>query len=1044
MKKLTLLSFLVSFALYSTAQIRSIRGKVIDNAGNPVPNVSVTIKGNKQGTSTNADGAFILNIPSGAKTLMVSSVGFSDQEVTVGNNDHINIVLSNIEKQLEEVVVVAYGTQKKREITSAISTVDAEAIKKQQVTSVTQALQGTASGVLVINSSGQPGDNPTIRIRGIASVNASAEPLIVLDGVPFNGNINMISASDIDNFSVLKDATATALYGSRAANGVILINTKTGKKNTPALITVSATGGSSSRAVKEYPFLNTQQHFELGWEALKNHYGTDPNAAQKATDNLIKSAFHYNPYNMATPVGVDGKLAAGATPLWNTDWVKELERTNANRIDVNIGISGGTEKTKYFIGGEYLSQEGYVITSKYERVSARFNYTADLRDWLQLGIKSSIVSSSQNYPDQGSGNYTDDVAYIRTLSSVFPLYKRGEMGELLLDAEGKPIYDFGSGDPNRTVNVNRLILTNSNNVATTYLDPKSNKRLLVDLNTYAQIKLAPGFSFRSSFGITRYLLNRLDHDNREFGFAVNVGGRTTRQSDLTTSYTWNNMLNYEKKFGDHSFNLMASYEAYRYKLEAFSASKTGFPFGGLVELNNAATNESINGSTTDETLLSYLGRLQYNYKEKYFAEFTARSDGSSRFASNNRYGFFPAGGVSWLINKESFMRNSHFADLLKLRASYGIVGNNFLLSNGLPSYFPYLGTFSTGYDQLTEPGVYFTQLANENIRWEKQGNADIGLDFEFFKRRLTGSIDLFNKTSIDLLFDLPLVYSGGIPTVSYNIGKIENKGIEVSVSYDIISSKNFTWNAGINSTFLKNTIKKLTDKDSLAPSGNYRLKIGKSRYEFYLADWAGVDPADGKPTWYVDELDANGNPTGKRVTTKSAANAATGRRYFGTAIPKISGGISQRIAYKNIDLNILLNFALGGKFYDANYANLVHGEFFGYGSQMTADMLNRWQKPGDVTDVPVLTNDNNDALTPSTRFLFSGDYLRLRNITLGYTVPFQNQKVIKSMRIFLQGDNLLTWDKLKHGSDPESDITGTANGNANVYKTISAGLDFSF
>jgi TonB-linked SusC/RagA family outer membrane protein len=1045
MKKLLLFCICITQVLYSMAQTRSITGSVTDKAGNPVANVSVTVKGYKQGTSTSTNGSFSLNISSNAKTLIVSSVGFADQEVPIGNGSNINIVLNNIQKQLEEVVVVAYGTQKKQEITSAISTVDADAIKQQQVTSVSQALQGTASGVLVVNSSGQPGDNPIIRIRGIASVNASADPLIVLDGVPFDGNINMISASDIDNFSVLKDATATALYGSRAANGVILINTKTGRKNTPAVISVSATGGASSRAVKEYPFLNTQQHFELGWEALKNHYGAaDPDAAQKATDNLIKSAFHYNPYNIPKPVGPDGKLVAGATPLWNTDWVKELERSDAKRIDVNLGIEGGTEKTKYFLGGEYLNQEGYTITSKYERISARFNYTADLRDWLQLGIRSSIVSSNQNFPDQGSGNYTDNILYVRTLSSVFPLYERGENGELILDADGKPIYDFGNGDPNRTVNVNRLILTNSNNVATTYLDPKTNKRLSVDLNTYALVKLAPGFSYKSSFGINRYLFNKQDHDNREFGFATNVGGRTTRQSDLTTSYTWNNMLNYEKKFGDHSFSLMASYEAYRYKLESFSASKTGFPFGGLIELNNAATNESTTGSTIDETLLSYLGRLQYNYKEKYFAEFTARRDGSSRFAANNRFGFFPAGGVSWLINRESFMKSITPINLLKLRASYGVVGNNFLLSNSLPSYFPYLGTFSTGYDQLTEPGVYFTQLANENIRWEKQGNADIGLDFELFNRRLTGSIDAFNKTSIDLLFDLPLVYSGGIPSVSYNIGKIENKGIEVSLNYDIIKTQAFTWNAGINFTFLKNTIKKLTDRDTLAPSGNYRLTVGKSRYEFYLADWAGVDPADGKPMWYIDELDAQGNPTGKRITTKSAANAAKGRRYFGSAIPKISGGFSQHLSYKNFDLNILLNFALGGKYYDDNYANLMHGEFFGYGSQMTTDILKRWQKPGDITDVPILSHDNNDALTPSTRFLFSGDYLRLRNVTLGYTIPFKNQVVVKSMRVFAQADNMLTWDKLKAGSDPESGIDGTANGNSSVYKTISFGLDFSF
>ncbi|MEP7106964.1 MAG: TonB-dependent receptor [Ferruginibacter sp.] len=1022
------------------AQTAAIRGRIVDTAGRPVANVSVTARGNSAGVSTRPDGSFTINLPVATRSLLLSSVGYANQEVVFGSQNDLEIILTTVEKQLEAVVVVAYGTQKRKEITSAISTVNADAIRAQQVTSVGQALQGTASGVLVVNSTGQPGENPVIRIRGIASVNAAADPLIVLDGIPFQGNLNMISPSDIDNFSVLKDATATALYGSRAANGVILINTKSGKKSGAPVINVSAVRGYSSRAVAEYPFLDIRQHFELGWEGLRNHYGTDPNAAQRATDNLIRSAFHYNPYGTnLKPVGTDGKLVSGATPLWNTDWVKELQRESAQRTNVNLGISGGTEKTKYFLGGEYLNQQGYIITSKYERVSARFNYTADLKDWLQVGTRAAIVSSNQNFPDEGSNNYTDVILYSRTLSSVFPLYMRGEDGALIMDANGKPIFDYGVGDPNRTVNVNRLILTNSNDVATTYLDKKLSKRLFVNLNTYADLKLARGLSFKTSFGIDRYTLNSLAHDNKDFGFAVNVGGRTTRTSNLTTSWTWNNMLNYQQRFGDHNVNLMASYEAFDYKLEALKGSKTGFPFGGLDELNNAATNESFNGSTTSETLLSYLGRIKYDFKGKYFAEFAARRDGSSRFAPNKRYGFFPAGGVSWIISQEGFMKGSKKIDLLKLRVSYGVVGNN-----QLASYFPYLGTFSTGYDELTNPGIYFDQLANANIRWERQGNTNIGLDFEGFNSRLTASLDLFHKTSIDLLFNLPLVYSGGIGTVAYNIGKIENKGIELSLNYDIIKGRNFTWNAGINATYLANTIKKLTDRDTLAPSGVQRLTVGKSRYEFYLADWAGVDPADGKPMWYIDELGTSGEPTGKRITTKVAADAAKGRRYFGSGIPKLTGGLSQRLSYRNFNLNILLNYAFGGKYYDGNYSALMHGLFSGYGAQLHTDMLSRWQKPGDITNVPKLNPDNGDASTPSNNYLFNGDYIRLRNISLGYSVPLPNQQVIKSIRFFVQGDNLLTWDKLKEGSDPEANIDGNSNGNSNVYKTISAGLEFTF
>ncbi len=1040
MKNFILLSLFFVLSLGAMAQTTTIRGNVTDSLGRPVPNVSVTAKGASGGVSSSADGSFLLAVPSGTRTLSISSVGYADQEISVGNRSNIDIVMSTREKQLEAVVVVAYGTQKRKEITSAISTVNADAIKAQQVTSVGQALQGTASGVVVVNNSGQPGDNPIIRIRGIASVNAAADPLVVLDGVPFQGNLNMISPADIDNFSVLKDATATALYGSRAANGVILINTKGGRKNAAPVISVSAIRGYSSRAVPEYPFLNTQQHFELGWEGLRNHYGADPNAAQRATDNLIRSAFHYNPYGSITkPVDVNGKLVDGAQPLWNTDWVKELQRESAGRTNVNLGISGGTDKSRYFFGGEYLDQDGYIITSKYKRVSARFNYTTDLKDWLQLGARTAIVSSNQNFPDQGSNSYTDVILYSRTLSSVFPLYKRGEDGSLLQDAGGNPIFDYGVGDPNREVNVNRLILTNSNDVATTFLDRKRNDRLMINLNTYADIRLAPGLNFRSSFGIDRFTLNSLSHDNKDFGFAANVGGRTTRTNNLTTSWTWNNMLSYQQRFGEHNLNVMASYEAFDYKLEALSGSKTGFPFGGLEELNNAATNETLNGSTTSERLLSYLGRVKYDYKGKYFAEFAARRDGSSRFEKANRYGFFPAGGVSWLISEEGFLKGKNNIDLLKLRASYGVVGNN-----QLASYFPYLGTFSTGYDELTNPGLYFDQLANLDIKWERQGNTNMGLDFEGFNSRLTASLDVFNKSSIDLLFNLPLVYSGGIGTVAFNIGKVENRGVELALNYAIIKNRNFTWTAGFNATYLQNTIKKLTDRDTLAPSGSQRLTVGKSRYEFYLADWAGVDPADGLPMWYVDELGTNGQPTGKRITTKDAAESANGRKYFGSGIPKFTGGLSQRLSYRGFDLNILFNYAFGGKYYDANYANLMHGLFSGYGSQMHADILGRWQKPGDVTNIPRLDPDNGDVTTPSNNYLFSGDYVRLRNISLGYSIPVANQKVIKGIRFFVQGDNLMTWDKLKAGSDPEANIDGTSNGNSNVYKTISAGLDFTF
>lgn len=1042
--------------LPSFSQSRTIRGRVTDSTGKPIAAVSIVVKGMKIGTSTSPDGNFSMVLPPKAKTLLFTSIGYEELQASV--TDPMSVILRVAGNTLSDVVVVAYGTQNKKEITSAISTVDEKTIKTQQVVSVTQALQGTAPGVMVVNISGQPGDNPIIRIRGIASVNASADPLIVLDGIVYDGQLNLINPNDVANFSVLKDASATALYGSRAANGVILINTRTGKRSGPAEISVSGVYGVSSRAIPDYPFLNTQQHFEMGWEALRNSFEPDPNAAQLATDNLISAAFNYNPYGPSTPkpVGIDGKLVAGAKLLWNTDWSKELTNPNPRRKDLNLSVSGGNEKSKYYFSGGYLDQDGYSITSNYQRVSARFNYTADVTNWLQLGVKTSIINSNQNYPQQGGNSYNDIVGYALNMSSVFPLYQRDDNGNLLKDANGNLLYDYGGPLPNRTVNVNRPIFQPSNDVATTYLDTRLNNRLLVDLNTYGQVWLSKNLYFRSSFGINRYLLDYLYHDNKDFGFAVNVGGRTSRREDLTTSWTWNNMIDFDKKFGDHHIEAMASYEAYKYAFEDFYAQKIGFAFSGQQQLNNAASPELTTGYSVNSTLLSYLGRVKYDYRGKYFAEFTARRDGSSIFAPGNRYGFFPAAGASWLISEEDFMKAHTSVNLLKLRASYGSVGNNALLDGtGLPIYFPYLNTYTSGYDQLTYPGVYLNQLANREIQWEKQNNANIGIDIELFKKRFTGSLDLFSKSSNHLLFNQPLVPSTGFGVIINNVAKVQNRGVELNLAYGIIRNKNFTWDALFNITWVQNKIQSLLPgQDTLSPTGIYRYVKGKSIFEFYVADWAGVDPQNGLPMWYIDELDANGHPTGKRVTTEIYTKAQSGRKWFGSGIPKYTGGFTQRFTWHGFDANLLFNYSFGSKYYDYNYAGLMGGEQSGYGGQMDVDNLRRWQKPGDKTDVPMLSAAGINAISTSSRFIYSGDYIRLRNVTLGYSFrPGKNQQIIRNIRVYAQADNFFTWDKLKKGSDPESSVNGTQLGstafgssssNTIVFKTISAGLNIIF
>jgi len=1048
MRKIALLCSLIFLCGQLLAQSKIISGKVLDEKGNPVPGASIQIKGSRRGTSTTTDGVFSISVPATAKKLTVSSVNFASQEVTISEDMTIVLKLAT-NPNLQEVVVVAYGTQKRSEVTAAVSTVNADAIKNQQVVSVGQALQGTAPGVLVVNTNGQPGENPTIRIRGISSIAASSDPLIVVDGVVFDGNINMINPADIDNFSILKDASATALYGSRAAGGVILINTKAGRRNTAPSITLSGVYGISSRAVHDYDYLNTQQQFELGWEGLKNTYGANPNAANLATQNLIKNGFHYNPYgpSFPNPVGTDGKLVAGATPLWNDDWTKALTRSTTARRDVNLGIGGGTDRSRYYFSAGYLNQDGYVIKSNYKRITTTLNYNTDLTNWLTVGARANIVSSKQNYPAQGDGTYSDVVQYGRSMSSVFPIYARNDSGLIIKDAHGNPIFDYGKPDPTRTVNVNRPVLQPSNVVGTVNLDNWNFDRLLTNLNTYGQVNFTKNLYYKTTFGINRYTLDELHYEDKDFGDASAVGGRVYREQDLTTSWTWNNMIGYEQRFGDHHIEAMASYEAYKYNFESIYGSKTGFAFAGQQQLSNATTAEQFEGYTVSSTLVSYLARVRYDYMAKYFAEFTIRRDGSSIFAPGYRYGTFPAGGLSWIMSKEDFMKPVTFVNLLKLRVSYGVVGNQALLDgSGNRTYFPYLNTYASGNNDITNAGVYLNQLANYQIKWEKQAAANIGIDFEMFRNRFTGSVDLFNKNSLDLIQNKPLPPSSGFGSILSNISKLRNRGVEVTLNYGILRSKDFNWDVSLNITYLTNKIiKLLPGTDTFAAVGAFRNVVGKSIYEFYMPVWAGVDPATGHGQWWIDSLDTGGNPTGKSKKTNSYTTALTSQKWVGSGIPKITGGFSTRFSYKKLDLSLLFNYAFGGKYYDNNYSDLMNGIYNGFGSQLNVDELRRWNTPGQITDVPKLNPNNNDEEQRSTRFIYSGDYVRLRNITLGYTLsPEITKKVVKSVRVYVQADNLLTWDKLKKGSDPESALNGNANGNAFPFKTLSAGLDFNF
>jgi len=1043
MKKLLQSLFVLMFiAISAIAQERTVTGTVTSKEdGLPLPGVTIKAVGGSSGAQTDGNGKYSVKVSSSTSSLQFSYLAHVSVTLNIPSSGILNVSLAPDANTLQDVnvVQVAYGTQRKQDVVGSLTTVSATQLQKQQVTSVTQGLQGLATGVLVINGSGQPGTNPTIRIRGVASVNASAEPLIVLDGLAYSGSINSIGPNDVESMTVLKDAAATSLYGSRAANGVILITTKRGK-NGEAAINAYANYGVSSRAVDEYKYVSSEDYMKLAWEAQKN-YATGlgiANPGQYASTNLITGTANtyglkYNPYNVANPIDANGNLVPGASLLWDTDWAKEGNNSAIRRKNVGLNIQGGSDKFRYFLSTDYLDQDGAVKNSNYNRLTTRFNGDANLRSWLKVGLNSSLAATKTNTPSQSGSAFSNAVQFARIVSSIYPLYRRDNNGSLVLDATGAPIYDFGGSVAGQAYNSGRPAAANTNAIALQQLDKNTSEGIQSSLNAYTEVAFTDFLKFKSNVGINRNVGSTLVYANPLLGDAAPVGGRVTRGRNLLTDWTWNNMLSFDKSFGKHRLGAIASTEAYDYKSETLSAGTTGFPAPGLYEVSPGSTKETAASGTVRRRIESYFARATYNYDSKYYLEGSIRRDGSTRFAADKRWGTFYSVGGSYVISNESFMANQKVFDYLKLRASYGEIGNE-----GLTSSFPYISSYSTLYPDLSNPGVYLTTLGNPDVTWEKQGTFNVGLDFAVLKNRISASIEYYNKNTFDLLFSRPLPNSSGFTAIDDNVGKIKNQGFEFTIdSKNLIGA--FKWSTNLNIATLKNRITALPQNFII--SGTKRLEVGVPLYDFYTYEWAGVNPDNGKPQWYADDPN---NPGGTIIVN---AIATARRSLQGSALPKVTGGITNTFEYKGFDLSALFNFSLGGKILDSDYISLMHG-FSNVGAALSTDILNRWTTPGQITDVPALKFGNSDYGSASTRHLFSGDYLRLRNVTLGYTLPqsviAKTKNVVKSMRFYVQGDNFWTISKLKQGADPETSIDGVTSQSSATFKTFTFGLNVGF
>ncbi|WP_312991624.1 SusC/RagA family TonB-linked outer membrane protein [Chryseobacterium flavum] len=949
--------------------------------------------------------------------------------------------------KIDEVVVVAYGKQKKEAIVGSVSVVDEKVIQTQQAPSVLSTLQGSVAGLNLISSGGQPGTNPTIYIRGVGSLNGSTEPLIVVDGVPYNGNINNISQDQVESITVLKDASSTVLYGSRASNGVILITTKKGKLNSSPKVTLTSLSGVSSPAVKLHKTLGAADFMKYSWQAIRNNEqytnGLTPSAAGiKASNNLI-STLGYNPYNVSNPIDANGNVVPGANLLWDTDWEKEILNKAAFKHEHRFTLQGGSDRTTYFLAADYLDLAGSVKSSDFERIGLRLNVDSNVKDWLKVGMNGAFTTSTSSNPNQAGNGYTSSIQWIYNIANIYPLYMRDANGGLLLDGFGQTQYDYGdNGTSGQMVNAQRPLFNNENAVGALYNNRNIIKRSNFTINAYAQVNFTKDLNLKSQIGYEQYLLDQNAYTHYKYGAAGSVGGRVAQDRDLGKTINFTNGLNYSKKFGDHGIDAQALFEVYQFTYDALGAQGTGF-LPNVYVLNGSTVPESVTGYVNQERMVSYLGRLAYNFRNKYFLEGSFRSDGSTRFSEDTRWGSFYSLGGSWVVSKEDFFKNDIF-NYLKLRGSYGELGNNKILySNGTQNYFPYLSLYEVGWNQLGQTGVILGNVVDRNLTWEKTASTNVGLDFGFFNNRITGTVEYFNKKSLDLIYAQPIPESTGFSTITTNVGSLKNYGWEFLINSTNFKKDKFVWTTSLNFSLIKNKITEMTQESFI--NGTKRWAVGRSAFDFYLPVWAGVDSADGMGMWYLYEKDGNGNIV-NTTTTKdyNVANAVSNRQYVGSSLPDISGGLTNYFKVGNFDLNVLANFSFGGYVYDSSYASLMSG-FSNPGRQQSVDVMNAWQNPGDVTDVPINIMKQNNNSGQSTRFLYKNDYIRLKSVTLGYNIDPEllTDLGINQFRIFLQGDNLWTWQSHK-GIDPEQNISGTTDSRSYILKTMSLGVTVGF
>ena len=1049
-KRLLLMSMYIFLVLCTVmAQTKQVSGIVIsEEDGDPIIGASVILKGTTIGAVTNLDGQFTLNnIPETAKTIIVSYVGMQTQEVAVA--PQMTITLKADSEVLDEVIVVAYGTAKKSSFTGSATVVNSKNLEKRALTNVMSALEGNAPGVQITSASGQPGSAPSVRIRGFGSINGDSAPLYVVDGSVYTGSIANLNPSDIESMTVLKDAASTALYGSSAGNGVVLITTKSASSGSNrTTVTLDAKVGFSGRGIKEYDKVNEKDTYLVGWEMLKNNYmngsGKDlATASQMASDNLIKTFGGYNAFK-----GVDNNNLVLADGSWNpaatalkwaddSDWEDAVYRTGV-RQDYTVSYSTKTDKSDGYASFGYVNELGSQVRTDYERFTGRVNLNVYPVSWFKGGVNlngTKVSSTTNSSNSDSSSSYVNLSRWVRYVPTIYPVHKHDlETGDYVYDAAGDKQFDYDGS---------RIFSAGRDALAEAYWNKPEFARTALTGTTFADFHLFKGFTASVNANISWNDYRASSYNNTKVGDGAPTG-RLSKTSTRTTTVTFNQLLKYNTQIGKHTMDFLGGHESYSYEYNYLYAMKNTEIMSDVYEFANMVNISSLSSYTDKYTKEGWLLRGNYNYDDRYYISASYRRDGSSKFSKESRWGNFWSIGGSWRVDQEKFMEpTSGWLNSLRLRASHGQTGND-----NLGSYYLYQTLYNSGINNGTEAGVYFSTYGNLALKWETQVSTDFALEFRLFDR-LNATVEYFIKDSKDLLFSVPTPNSSGVSSIDANIGKISNKGVEIDLNYLLVNNKDLEVRVGANATFLKNRIKTLPDDQQEIINGTKKYMEGRSVYDFWLRQYCGVNPENGNPIYLFDEENQKwDDKTCYEVDgVKYTSNVSQALYdYSGSAVPKVQGGINLSASYKGFDLSAVFSYSLGSKIYNSSYAGLMSSAF---GDAWHPDMLKAWKQPGDVTNVPRLdsSNTSNNNASTSTRWLMSGDYFSFRSIALGYFVPKQMlNKVgigLQSCRLTLSGENLFQWNAMK-GLDAQSTFSGTTS---NVYypsRSFTLGVNVTF